>query len=119
MILSYFKIEILAKRPLRMTLSLKGLRGEIDNHLRTEFKFSSIFEIMNKIGSYRLPAHRRSTHRKYFRISFLNCVLKFQANESCVSSWALMGKSITWFIYSDFLLNLKFICHHNLRISVA
>ena len=36
------------------------------NPLQPEIYFSSIFEILPKTGSYRLPTHSRDAHRNFF-----------------------------------------------------
>ena len=35
-----------------------------------EFNFPSTFQIFSKIGSYRLPTHRRDAHRIFYLDSF-------------------------------------------------
>ena len=50
------------------------------NALVTEFCLSYIFEIYSKIGSYRLPTHKRSAHRKFYQYSLLIWKLKFWPN---------------------------------------
>ena len=39
----------------------------ITNPLFHEFHFTSVFQIIPKIGSCRLPTHRRGAHRIFFR----------------------------------------------------
>ena len=75
------------------------------NHLFQEFYFTSIFEILPKIGSYRLPTHRRGAYRKIFPWSFLISELKFKSNVLCRWRYEAKGFLIFWWHYTlDMLL---------------
>ena len=50
------------------------------NPLLPELFFQSIFETLPKTGSFRLPTHRRGTHRKFFPWSLLILKSKFWSN---------------------------------------
>ena len=70
MIPSYFKIEILAKRVHSWTMGTKRLREHfyplLINSLLPEPFFPSNIELQPKVGSHRLPTHRRCACRKFF-----------------------------------------------------
>ena len=61
------------------------------NPLWTKFFFSSFFGTYHKIGSFRLPTHRRDAHMKFFWWFLLKIELKFRWKGTPVSSWALKG----------------------------
>ena len=62
------------------------------NPLWTKFFLSSFFGTWFKIGSFRLPTHRRDAHRNFFWWSLLKIEMKFRWKGTPVSSWALKGQ---------------------------
>ena len=51
-----------------ITALVSGRVTPPNNPLRTKLFFPSIFKISRKIGCYRLPIHRRGTHKNLFMI---------------------------------------------------
>ena len=76
---------------------------------------TTIFEIYPKTGSYRLPTHRRGSHRKFIRWSLLYFKIEIFVQCCSLTTHAAKGwtyKNLKDHRYSSVAFELNFICWH-------